>query len=103
MALSIPRFVSVEVIKPLLTVPRQRTVVTVTRVKAVVDVAVKAVVAVKPWTGANEDPTVEPVGAVVSVGGAVIGSVIEVSIGANRWHSNADTDGNLGRGGGGAE
>jgi serine phosphatase RsbU (regulator of sigma subunit) len=48
MALSIPRLVPVEVVERLRTALRQRSMVTLARVVAVVDVAVKAVRAVKP-------------------------------------------------------
>jgi hypothetical protein len=96
MALPIPCLVAVEVIKPFFPAPRQRSTVTVTRVKAVVDMAVKTAVAVKPGTSANEYPAQEPVGPIVAVGGAVVWRIVEVTIGANRRNSDADTDGNLG-------
>jgi hypothetical protein len=52
--LPIPRLVSVEVVEPLLPALRQRSSVTVLRIIAVVDVAVKAVMAVKPGASRRE-------------------------------------------------
>ena len=75
-------FVGVEVIETRLTTAGQRAVVAVTRVKAVVDVAPEAVVAVEPGTGSKKYPAIEPVGSVVSIGGAVVGRVVKVAVGA---------------------
>jgi hypothetical protein len=54
MALAIPCLVSVEVVELLLATLRQRSIVSVVRVKAVVYVAVKAMRTMKPGTGSNE-------------------------------------------------
>ena len=94
-AFPIPRFVCVEVVESRLTAPRQRSVVAVMRVKAVVHMAVKARMAVKPRTSANKQPTDKPVGPIVAVWGAVIWGIVEVPVGANGSHSNVDGD--LGR------
>jgi hypothetical protein len=91
-ALSISRLVSVEVIEPLLPTSRQRSMVTVTGIKAVVDVAVKTMRAMKPRTGSEKYTADKPIGAIVAVRSAVIRSVIEVPIGADRSHSNANGD-----------
>jgi hypothetical protein len=96
-ALSITRFVALEVVESLRATLGQGSMVTVVRVIAVVDVTVKAAVAVEPWAGANEDSTIKPVGAVIAVGGAIVGSIVEVPIGAPWRDSNVDADGNLGR------
>ena len=96
-ALPITRFVALEVVESLRAALGQGSMVTVVRVIAVVDVTVKAAVAMEPWAGANEDSTVEPVGAIVAVGGAIVRSVVEVAIGAPRRHSNVNADCNLGR------
>ena len=95
-ALPIPRLVGVEVVKALLPAPRQRPIVAVPRVKAVVDVAPKATMAVKPGTSSKKYSARKPVGPVVAVGSTVIGRIVEVPVGAHWLHSNADTDGNLG-------
>jgi len=97
MALPIPRFICVEMVETRFAATGQRTAVTLTGVKAVVDVAVEAVPAVEPGAGSDEDSAKEPVGPVIAVRGAVVGSVVEVAVGANGSHSNVDGD--LGWGG----
>jgi hypothetical protein len=88
----IPRFVGVEVVETLLTATRQRTVVTVMRVKAVIDMAIKAVRAVEPRAGSKEDPADKPVRSIVAVGRTIVRSVVEVAVGANGRHSDADSN-----------
>ena len=93
-ALPIPRLVCVEVVERPLSTPRQRPIVTVMRVKAVVNVAVKAARAVKPGTSSKKHPANKPIGPIVAIGRTVIRGVVEVPIRANWSHSNVD--GNLG-------
>jgi hypothetical protein len=93
----VARLVTVEVVEPLLTALRHRSVVTVVWIKAVVDVAVKPARAVEPGTGAKEHPANKPIRSIVAVRGTVIGSIVEVPVRAHRWWSNVDTDGHLGR------
>jgi hypothetical protein len=95
MALSIPRLVPVEVVERLRTALRQRPMVTLARVVAVVDVAIKAVRAVKPGAGSKKHPADKPIGPIVAIGSTVVWLIIEVPIGAHRRHS--DADGNLRR------
>jgi hypothetical protein len=90
--LPIPRLVGVEVVELLLAASWHRSNVTVMRIVAVVDMAVEAVRAVKPGAGANEQAAGKPIGPIVAVGSAVIGSVVEVPIGAHGRHSNVDGD-----------
>jgi hypothetical protein len=73
--------------------------ITVTRIVAVVDVAVKAVGAVEPGACSDEQPAHKPIRPIVAVGRAVIGGIVEVPIGATGF--NANTDGDLGRANGG--
>ena len=94
MALTVARFISLKVVKLLRTVRRQRAVVAVARIVAVVDVAIKTVRAMEPGAGSNEYATSKPVGAVVAVGRAVIRSIVKISVRANGCGS--DVDGNLG-------
>jgi hypothetical protein len=56
MALSISRLICVEVVEPLSAMFRQRSNVAVVRIVAVVDVAVKTVMAVEPRTCSNKHP-----------------------------------------------
>jgi hypothetical protein len=95
MALSIPRLVPVEVVERLRTALRQRSMVTLARVVAVVDVAVKAVGAAKPGASSKKHPAHKPIGPIVAIGSTVIWLIVEVPIGAHRRHS--DADGNLRR------
>jgi hypothetical protein len=90
----IPRFVCVEVVESRFPVARQRAVVTVTRVKAVVNVPEPAGTAVKPRTGAKKHPANKPVGPIVAIGSTVIWGIVEVPVRANRRDS--DFNGNLG-------
>jgi hypothetical protein len=93
-ALPISRLVAVKMVELLFAAPRKRSVVTLTGVKAVVDVAIKAVGSVKPGASAKKHATNKPVGPIVAVRGTVIRSIVEVPVGAHRRHS--DVDGNLG-------
>src|ERR1700683_3476047 len=94
-ALPIPRLIGVEVVERLRPAPRHRSVITVTRIVAVVDVAIKAVRAVEPGAGSKKHPAYKPIRPIVAVWRTVIGSIVEVAVGAHRRHSNVD--GNLGR------
>jgi hypothetical protein len=96
-ALPIPRFIPLEVVEPLRPALRERSGVTVARVIAVVDVAVKAAMAVEPGAGSDKHIAHEPIGPVVAVGSAVIGGIVEVPVRAYGRPAYADTDGNLGR------
>jgi hypothetical protein len=78
------------------TARRHRTVVAVMGVVAVVDVTDEAARAVEPGAGADEEAADEPVGAIVAVGCAVIGCVVEVAVGADGC--SADADNHLTRG-----
>jgi hypothetical protein len=94
MTLPIASLICVEVIKLLLSAARKRSTITVMRIIAVVDVAVKTVGTMKPGTSPNKQSSSKPIGPIVTVGSALIGSIVEVPIGAHGRHSNVD--GNLG-------
>jgi hypothetical protein len=94
MALPIPRLVCVEVVERLLSALGHRSGIAVMRVVAVVYVAIKAVRTVKPRAGTDEHPATVPIRPVISVGGAVIRSVVVISVGTSRL--NADVDADLG-------
>jgi hypothetical protein len=97
MTVSVTRFVAVEVVEGLGSALGHGAVVAVTGVVAIIDVAIEAVGAVEPRAGADEEAAVKPVGTVVPVGGAVVGRVVEVAVGA--YGRGSDADGDL-RGGG---
>jgi hypothetical protein len=85
-------FIAMEVLEGLGASFGHGAVVTVVRIVAVVDVAVEAAVAVKPGAGSDKEAAGEPVRAVVAVGGAIVGGVVEVSVGAYRGDTNVDRD-----------
>ena len=71
----------------------ERTVVAEARIVDAIDVAAKADRPMEPGSGSDEDSTGEPCWPVIAEGGASIGRVIEVAIGANGL--DADVDGDL--------
>jgi hypothetical protein len=96
-ASAIPRLVSLEVVEALRPALWQRSNVSVMRIKAVVNMAVKAVTAVKPGASSNKYPANKPIGPIVSVRSAVIRGIVEVPVRAYGSHSDIYADGNLGR------
>jgi len=98
-AVAIARLIGVEVVELLIAAPGQWSVITVTRIEAVIDVAVETAVAMEPGTGSDEDAVIEPVRPIVAIGRAVIRSIVKVSVRAHWGYSDADADGDLcGRG-----
>lgn len=95
-ALPVTRFISLKVVEPLRAALRERSSVSVARVIAVVDVAVKAAMAVEPGAGSDKQSAHKPIGPVVAVRSAVIRSVVEVPVGTRGGFPNADADGDLG-------
>jgi hypothetical protein len=71
--------------------------VAVTRVVAVIDVAIEAARAAKPGTCTVEAAAAEPLGTVVAIGRATVGRIVKVAVGA-RWcrAADVDADGDLG-------
>jgi hypothetical protein len=92
MALRIPRLVCMEVVERLLPTCRHRSGISVTRIVAVVHMAIKTAMPVKPGAGADERPATEPIRPIVSVGCTVIRSVVIVTIGACGLHSDIDAN-----------
>ena len=92
----IPRLVSVEVVKALRPALRQRASVTVMRIVAVIDMAIKTVMAVKPGASSNKHPASKPIGSIVAVRSTVIGRVVEVSVRTPGSRPDVNADGNLG-------
>jgi hypothetical protein len=95
-ALTIPRLVSVEVVEPLLPAPRQRPGVTMVRIVAVVDVAEKAARTVKPGAGSEKYSADKPIRPIVAIWSAVVGGIVEVTVGADGRRANVYADRNLG-------
>ncbi len=95
-AASIACFIALKVVELLRPAARQRTMIAVAWIVAVVDVAVKAAWSMEPRPCAEEDPSHKPVRPVVAVGRTIIGGIVEISVRADRRHT--DLDGNLCRG-----
>src|SRR5580698_8381284 len=85
-AATIARFVGVEVVEAFLSASRQRTVVTVVRIKTIVHMAVEAGMPMEPGSGPNKHPADKPVGAIVAVGRAIVGGIVKVTVRANGSH-----------------
>jgi len=92
----IPRLVCPEVVEALRPALRQRPNVTVMRIKAVVDMAEKAVTAVKPGARSKKHPANKPVGPIVAVRSTVIWFIVEIPIRTHGSRSDVYADGNLG-------
>jgi len=94
-AFPIPRFVSLEVVEALRAALRQRPGVTVMRIIPVVDMSVKAVMAVKPGACSNKQPANKPIGPIVAVRSTVIWDIVEVAVRTHGSHSDIYAHGNL--------
>ena len=92
----VARLVSSEVVEALRPVLRQRSNVTVMRIKAVVHMAVKAVRTVKPGARSNKHALNKPIGPVIAVRSTVIWLVVEVPVRTYGSRSDVYADGNLG-------
>jgi hypothetical protein len=91
-ALWVVGFITVEVVEGLFVSLGHWTCVSVSRIVAVVDVAVEAAVAVVPGTGTDEDSAGEPVGTIVAVRSTGVWGVVKVPVGAYGCGSDADGD-----------
>lgn len=94
---AIARLIAVEVVEGLRAPLGERSVIAVTRIVAVVNVAVEVAWAPIPVARSDEDAVVKPVGPIVAVGRALIRSIVKVPVGAHRLSS--ESDGDLGRSG----
>jgi len=91
-AASITHFVSVEVIKGLVSTVRMWTNIAVMRIEAVINVAVEVAGAAEPRAGSDEHAAAEPLGPVIPVWRAVVRGEVVVAIRANRFCSDIDRD-----------
>jgi hypothetical protein len=89
-AMPVLRLVSVEMGERLFPAGREWSVVAVTRIVAVVDMAIKPVRTVKPWPGPDKHTPDKPIRPIVAIGSTLIGSKVEVAIGAHRCHPDVD-------------
>ena len=90
MASSIPRFIRLKVVEWLHPAFRHRPFIAVTRIVAVINVAIEAMRTVEPWAGSNENPANEPVRPIVAVGSTAIRGIIEVPVWAHRRDTNVN-------------
>ena len=93
-ALSVTRFVCLEVLEGPCAALGQWSVVAIMRIPAVIDVAIEAVWAMEPGTGSDENSAGKPIRPIVAVRGAAIRRIVKISVWAYRRRSNID--GNLG-------
>lgn len=92
----VTRFVCLEMVEALRAALRHRSSVTVMRVKAVVNMSVKAVSAVKPRAGSKKHSADKPIGPVITVRRTVVRGVVEIPVRAHRSRSDIYADGHLG-------
>jgi hypothetical protein len=95
-ASAITGLVSLEVVEALRPALRQRSNVTVVRIKAIVDVAPEAVRSVKPGAGSDKHAANKPIRPVITVRSAVIRGIVEVPVRADGSRSDVYADRNLG-------
>jgi len=91
----ISRLISVEVVEALRPALRERSNVTVMRIKAIVDMTVKAPRAVKPRARSKKYPANKPIRPVVAVRSTIVRGIVEVSVRAHRSRSDVYADRNL--------
>jgi hypothetical protein len=96
-AVAIARLIAAEVVELLIAACGVRSVIAVTRIETVIDVAVEVRGAVEPGTGSDEDAVVEPVGPVIAVRRAFIRRIVKIPVRAGWGYSDADADRDLGR------
>jgi len=92
----ISRLVCMEVVESLRPALRQRSNVTVMRIKSVVDMAKKAARSMKPWASSNKHSANKPIGPIITVRSAVIWGIVEVPVRAHGSQPDVYADGNLG-------
>jgi hypothetical protein len=91
----ISRLISLEMVEALRPALRHRSSVTVMGVIAVIDMSVKALMAVKPRACSKKHPSNKPIRAVVTVRSTVIGRIVEVSIRTHGSCADVYANGNL--------
>lgn len=94
MTAAVAGLIGVEVVERMLSSSGKRSMIAVTRVVPVVDVAIKSPPAMKPGASADEHVAIKPIGPIVSIGRAVVRSIVEVTVWT--YGRGANLDGNLG-------
>jgi hypothetical protein len=102
--MAVPHFIAFEVLdvvdRPcrMLATGWVRSLVSVVGMEMIIDVAVKALRAVKPRAYANENASGKPLGAVIAVWSTVVGRHVVVTVGTFRSGPDFDRDLGLGFG-----
>jgi hypothetical protein len=91
----ISRLVCLEVVEALRPALRQRSSVTVMRIKPVIDMSVKVAMAVKPRTCSKKHPANKPIRPVVAVRSTVIWGIVEISVRTHWSWSDVYANSNL--------
>jgi hypothetical protein len=91
----ISRLVCLEVVEALRSALRQWSSVAVMRIKPVIDMSVKAAMAVKPRTCSKKHPANKPIRPVVTIRSTVIWGIVEVSVRTHGSWSDVYANGNL--------
>jgi hypothetical protein len=89
-AMSISCFVRVKVIERALSTFRDWSYITVMRIVAVIDVAVKVMATMEPGTGSDENTVNEPIRSIIAIGSTAIRLVVKVSVWAHRSRANVN-------------
>ena len=89
-ALPVPRLVGLKVIERPISSVWHWTGIAIARVVPVIDMAIESAAAVEPRTCANKYPTLEPVGAIVAIGRAVVRGIVVITVRTAWRHSYAD-------------
>jgi hypothetical protein len=92
----IPRLITLEVVEGPRSALRQRSGITMMGIKAVVDVAVKAVRTVKPGASSKKHTAHKPIGPIVPIRSTVVWFIVEVAVRAHGSRSDIYADGHLG-------
>ena len=85
MTLTVARLVALKVVERLGSAVWKRSMISVVRIKAIVNMPVEAMWPVKPWAGPKKNSPIEPVWAVISIRGAIVRSGVVVPVRTNRW------------------
>lgn len=94
-ASAISRLICLEVVKALRPAFRQRSVVTVMRIKPIIDMPVKIVRAMKPRACSNKYPASKPIRPVVTVRSTVVWGIVEVSVRTHGSRSDVNANADL--------
>jgi len=78
--LPVSRLVRMEVIERPFATLWQRSIVTATRIIAIVNVAVKAVTAVKPGASSDKKSAIEPIRSIVAIRRTAVGGVVVITV-----------------------